>query len=426
MDCRLCPPRRTPALLTVLSLSLWAVQAIAPAAAHAAFPGANGKIYIVDQATDPDKEIYSIDPDGTGLAKVTDNDVDDGNPAVNAAGTKIAFTRFTDTQHLWTMNIDGTGQTQVSPEGIIDSRIDWSPDGTKIVYSTPGGLKTVNADGTGATALGVDGQVPAWSPDGTRIAYGSGANVFTVHPDGTGVTQITAAPSGQAARGPDWSPDGTKIAFTLGPLQGGTPQIHTINADGTGLANVSNDTVPAGAPLWSPDGTKIAYSANQDVYTMNADGTGKTLLSGVPGFQFATDWAPGSAPAAADIDVDLTAQPKLGILVPYLSYTLTARNTGPGAVTAATVKASLPPGATATGLSTGCSTAAGTVTCTYGAIANGASADKSFRVPLNLLSLGQVSVTGTRTASTPADPVSGNDSATATCNVVSVVLAACP
>lgn len=128
----------------------------------------------------------------------------------------------------------------------------------------------------------------------------------------------------------------------------------------------------------------------------------------------------------ADIDVDVTAQPHLGILVPYLTYTLTAHNTGPDAVTSATLTATLPTGATATDLSPGCTTTTDTVTCSYGAIANGSNSAKSFRVPLHLLSLGHVSVTGTRTASAPADPNSANDSATATCTVVSVVLAICP
>ncbi|KOG87533.1 hypothetical protein ADK38_24920, partial [Streptomyces varsoviensis] len=129
---------------------------------------------------------------------------------------------------------------------------------------------------------------------------------------------------------------------------------------------------------------------------------------------------------AADIDVNVTAQPHLGILVPNLTYTLTAHNLGPAAVTSATITATLPPGASATNLSAGCTTSAGTVTCTYGAIANGASASKSFSIPLSLLSLGPVSVTGTRTASTPADNNPANDSATATCTVISVILATCP
>ncbi|AZK92457.1 MULTISPECIES: DUF11 domain-containing protein [Streptomyces] len=131
-------------------------------------------------------------------------------------------------------------------------------------------------------------------------------------------------------------------------------------------------------------------------------------------------------PPPADLAVGVTAQPHLGILVPYLTYTLTAHNTGPDAVTSATVTATLPPGASATGLPAGCTTGTGTVTCTYGTIANGAGAAKSFRVPLHLFSLGQVTVTGTRTASTPADPNPANDTDSATCTVVSVLLATCP
>ncbi|MFD4911518.1 hypothetical protein [Kitasatospora purpeofusca] len=124
--------------------------------------------------------------------------------------------------------------------------------------------------------------------------------------------------------------------------------------------------------------------------------------------------------------MNLAAQPHLGILVPYLTYTLTAHNTGPSAVTSATLTATLPTGVSATNLSPGCTATGSTVTCDYGPLANGASADKTFRVPLSLFSLGHVSVTGTRIASVPTDPNPANDSASATCTVISIVLATCP
>ncbi|MCX5203184.1 DUF11 domain-containing protein [Streptomyces sp. NBC_00237] len=146
------------------------------------------------------------------------------------------------------------------------------------------------------------------------------------------------------------------------------------------------------------------------------------------GYQWGTDSITTtiSAPPAADLAVDVTGQPHLGILVPYLTYSLKASNNGPAGATSATVTASLPPGASATNLSSGCTTSSGTVTCTYGAIANGANSTKSFRIPLHLLSLGHVTVTGTRTASAPTDNNAANDSDTVTCTVVSVVLATCP
>ncbi|WEH43515.1 hypothetical protein [Streptomyces sp. AM 2-1-1] len=146
----------------------------------------------------------------------------------------------------------------------------------------------------------------------------------------------------------------------------------------------------------------------------------------VPGDNTAAQSTTVATPPTADVDVDLTAQPRLGILAPYITYTLTARNTGPHPVTSATVKAALPPGASATGLSTGCTTSGTTVTCSYGAIANGASVNKTFRVPLGLLSLGPVTVTGQRTASAPADTSAANDTAAVTCNALSIVLVTCP
>ncbi|MFF0772195.1 hypothetical protein ACFYUK_25135 [Nonomuraea wenchangensis] len=131
-------------------------------------------------------------------------------------------------------------------------------------------------------------------------------------------------------------------------------------------------------------------------------------------------------PPGTDLAVGLTAQPHLGILVPYLRYTATITNNGPAATTSVTLTATLPAGKTATGLPVGCSSTPGSVTCTYGAIATGSSASSTFNLPLNILSLGDVTVTATRTASTPADTTPGNDSDSASCTVVSIVLATCP
>ncbi|MFJ9113572.1 DUF6875 domain-containing protein [Streptomyces sp. NPDC102283] len=95
-------------------------------------------------------------------------------------------------------------------------------------------------------------------------------------------------------------------------------------------------------------------------------------------------------------------------------------------VSSATLTATLPPGATATNLSAGCTTTPGTVTCAYGPIANGTAVNRTFRVPLSLLSLGPVQVTATRTASSPTDPNTADDTGSATCTVLFILLATCP
>ncbi|HYT99641.1 MAG TPA: hypothetical protein VEK85_04655, partial [Gemmatimonadales bacterium] len=75
--------------------------------------------------------------------------------------------------------------------------------------------------------------------------------------------------------GPVWSPDGRRIALSSNVL--GDFQIFSINADGTGMTQISN-AAQAFNPWWSPDGRRIAFTSNRDgnydVFVMNADGTG--------------------------------------------------------------------------------------------------------------------------------------------------------
>jgi dipeptidyl aminopeptidase/acylaminoacyl peptidase len=99
------------------------------------------------------------------------------------------------------------------------------------------------------------------------------------------VRQIThdAAGKGELA----WSPRGDRIAFVRTPAGGGDREVYSINVDGSGLTDLSND--PASydlEPAWSPDGTRITYSGalhkgesvGMDLWIMNADGSGQSEL----------------------------------------------------------------------------------------------------------------------------------------------------
>jgi hypothetical protein len=210
---------------------------------------------------------------------------------------------------------------------------------------------------------------------------------------------------------------------------GGGPAATITNAT---LSDPSASCVPLNPTFFSCGSNNSSAASLQATFTVLPTATG--TISARANYSTGGGGVTGSdsedttitAPASADIGVNLGAQPHLGILVPYLRYTATLTNNGPGAVTAATLTATLPSGKTATNLSSGCTSTPGQVTCTYGAIANGANAVSTFNLPIGLLNIGQVNVTATRTASTPADNNAANDSDTATCTVVSVVLATCP
>src|SRR4026209_2012800 len=95
----------------------------------------------------------------------------------------------------------GQSVVQLGPAGRHSYSPAWSPDGTKIVFSTadeiegPYHLMIMNADGSGVRILGgLSGGAPAWWPDGRRIAYsGTDAGgyfaIFVANSDGTGRTQ---------------------------------------------------------------------------------------------------------------------------------------------------------------------------------------------------------------------------------------------
>lgn len=220
------------------------------------------------------------------------------------------------------------------------------------------------------------------------------------------------------------APAVTAVSPASGPTTGGTPVTIT-GTNLTGATAITFGGTPATGVTCTATATATTCTATAPAGTAGTVDVRVTTPGGTSPIT-AADQYTYQVPPSADIDVNLAAQPHLGILVPYLAYTLTAHNTGPNAVTSATLTATLPAGASATNLSSGCTTSTGTVTCTYGAIANGASVNKPFRVPLSLLSLGHVTVTGVRTTSAPADPNPANDHASATCTVISIVLVTCP
>src|SRR5262249_25649406 len=130
--------------------------------------------------------------------------------------------------------------------GGTDLPIDYSPDGTQIVYGHLGPFHTcdgqsalyiVNADGSGSprriTPFGFCDDDGSWSPNGKWIAFeqspvtrngfkfAHGGNLFVIHPNGTGLAQIPVPTKSRAFAGDlTWSPDGTKMAFIFITLRG--------------------------------------------------------------------------------------------------------------------------------------------------------------------------------------------------------------
>ena len=102
--------------------------------------------------------------------------------------------------------------------------------------------------------------------------------------DGTGATNLTNSPTTDEYAGA-WSPDGTKVVFVRRPTTG-VGRIYVMNADGTGLVDITpdlslfNGTAHPQDVAWSPDGSTIAFTnasycgyAGAHLMLINTDGS---------------------------------------------------------------------------------------------------------------------------------------------------------
>ena len=91
--------------------------------------------------------------------------------------------------------------------------------------------------------------------------------------DGTGATRLTTDPLADGR--PVFTPDGQTILFHSARTAG-KQQIWSVNVDGTGLTQLTRDSINF-APSVSPDGQTVAYvsirNKNYDIWLMSRDGS---------------------------------------------------------------------------------------------------------------------------------------------------------
>ena len=155
----------------------------------------------------------------------------------------------------------------------------------------------MNSDGSNQTRLtftpGFDGN-PILDALGQTILFDAVRNnfnrdIYRMAVNGTQLKRLTQSESVDAV--PAISPDGRTIAWCLRWNQSGRTNIYTMNADGTGVRQLTREG--GETPAWSPDGRRLAFSADAPsdgrsnrgygvaagmLATMNRDGTDVKML----------------------------------------------------------------------------------------------------------------------------------------------------
>jgi Tol biopolymer transport system component/Ca2+-binding RTX toxin-like protein len=170
------------------------------------------------------------------------------------------------------------------------------PDGTDRRQITVSQTNNFQYSGDG---LNLPDDHPSFSPDGTKIVFTTSrfqspgeVNNFEIaimNVDGTDIRRLTTSPGIDTE--PVFSPDGTRIAFASD--RSGNLDIYSMKVDGTDLRQLTNNSDNENEPAWNHSGTKLSYTrilfggvvgaigAKKDVYVMNAaTGSNKQLIAG--------------------------------------------------------------------------------------------------------------------------------------------------
>lgn len=212
--------------------------------------------------------------------------------------------QFNSNTEIFLLDIDRRLTLNLTHHPGIDSRPVWSPDGSRLLFESwrngVRGVYVMNVNSTEVRRLSADAGAseydPWWAPDGQSIFFRSlrrflstapSVAIYRVDPDGSNLQRVDPGTvsrprnsehvalrryvngkwgvyvvEGEVTRqlteydiafsdAPRWSQDGSQIAF-LTAAESGQTEIFVINADGTGLRQVTADGVPKSSLRWRP------------------------------------------------------------------------------------------------------------------------------------------------------------------------------
>lgn len=148
---------------------------------------------------------------------------------------------------IFTANPDGSNLRRLTTAKGYDAEAGFSPDGGKIVFSST------------RSAYGNDLTEEEKKLRDVDLSYFG--EIYIMNADGSGQTRLTRSPGYDG--GPFFSPDGQRIVWRRFNKAGSVAEIHTMKLDGSDLRKITSFKSMSWAPYFHPSGEYIIFASNK-------------------------------------------------------------------------------------------------------------------------------------------------------------------